>query len=39
MPQRKADGGKLWFNWPLALGLIFNFAVIAGLGFLFLHKR
>jgi hypothetical protein len=31
--------GKLWFNWPLVLGLIVNFAILAGLAFWILQRR
>ncbi len=30
---------RLWLNWPLALGLIFNFGVWIAAAVWFLHRR
>ena len=39
MPRSSPDQREPWFNWPMALGLFINFAILAGIGFLLLHKR
>ena len=31
--------GKVWFNWPLVLGLVVNFAIIAAIAYWLVHRH
>jgi hypothetical protein len=43
MPEEKKPEdrvGRIWFNWPLSLGLVVNFLIWAALaGWFFLRRR
>jgi hypothetical protein len=39
MQGKARSAGKLWFNWPLVLGLVLNFLFLGILGCLFARGR
>jgi hypothetical protein len=36
--ERSEQPGKIWFNWPLVLGLVINFAILAAIAYWLLHR-